>query len=185
MNQTDCYKLVNIDKDPDFMDQMPFVIKYYDYVYMLAPVLAAVVYMLIIIFIIFGSPNALPLLMKIVVVSVFSPVVAYFFWHTIKNGKFVLAANDEGIVYQMLDDKRYFLFIHWKWIGDIKIYDDGSRVLQIHSSIDRSVVMPRPCNGLIQKEPDTYVFLFTLGIKSESDAILDKLVSLKGREVGV
>jgi hypothetical protein len=101
------------------------------------------------------------------------------FWHAVRNGSFVLAANRKGIYYRTSADKSSLVFIAWEAVKNVSVYYDGSRELEIEMLFEGPLKLPAPCNGTrFVKNGRPAVSLY-LGLAGKTPDIMDKIANLR------
>jgi hypothetical protein len=81
---------------------------------------------------------------------IFSLAIYFFFRITLRNGSFVLSADEKGVYYKVINKCTEFVLIEWDIIKDIDCeLDDGTVYLHVRTVAQKINEIPLPCHGTI------------------------------------
>lgn len=146
----------------------------------LGPCFALLIFLGICVSVILSEDTTFEPMYRFLIIAAMSSLPGVLIWRAVRNGRFVLAANRNGIFYRFYDQPSRAVSIPWALVGNI-FYRDGKAddpsevVVEILTDVPN---LPRPTNGVVSQVGSTCRISFVSG---KSASALIKLNALKQR----
>lgn len=171
--------LVARDADPALEDSMKLVVRSCRVCTVVAACAGAAMYVLLCVFVVLNPELNPHLAVKLAVVTLFPLLIAVFLLGALADDPMVLAANERGIYYPVRANRNVLVWVRWNAIREMKMYDDGSRQLEVKTSFGRQVALPRPCGGETDYADGAWSLVFTPGLRMKTADIMRQLHGLR------